>query len=90
MKKSIRLTESDLHKIIKESVKKTLKEDQMEQYYRMVAVNAVKDMTPTEVVIKLGNAIGWEKMYGYMRMAFMGDNSSYTQSQEMRGPFGSM
>ena len=90
-KKLIKLTESDLHKIVKQSVKNILKEDQqMEQYYRMVLLNSAENMTGGEVISKLGNAMGWEKLYGYMRMAFMGDNDSYTQSQEMRGPFGSM
>ena len=90
MNKLIRLTEGDLHKIVKESVKRALKEDQMEQYYRQVMLNVAQDMTAGEVLCKLGNAIGWEKLYGYVRTAFNGDNDSYTRSQEMRGPFGSM
>ena len=36
MKKTIRLTESDLHRIVKESVKRVLKEDSDEDVYSQV------------------------------------------------------
>ena len=42
MKRIIRLTENDLHRIVKESVRKVLKED--DSFYRHIAQNIIDDI----------------------------------------------
>ena len=87
-----RLTESRLRGMIREAVKGVLNEDQQEAFYRMNVLDAmerlIRDYGVNEVIGKLGNEVGWDKMYSAIRHAFNGDSDSYTKAQEMRGPIG--
>ena len=91
-KKLIRLTEGDLHRIVKESVKKVLNEDNMNERYKIMCLgalqNLVKDHGLQYVMLHLGNEIGWDKMSSAITYAFSSDNDSYVRAQEMRPPFG--
>lgn len=88
--KKYKLTESKLRAVIREAVKSALNEDQQEAFYRMNVLDAmerlINDYGVNEVIGKLGNEIGWDKMYSAIRYAFNDDSDSYTRSQEMRGP----
>ncbi len=90
--KKYRLSENRLRGMIREAVKSVLNEDQQEAFYRMNVLNAmemlIKDYGVNEVIRKLGDEIGWDKMYSAIRYAFNGDSDSYTRAQEMRGPIG--
>ena len=82
-KKQIRLTESDLKQIVKESVNRILKEDQKDKYYEMTCLNAFRNLVDEKglqsVVLSLGREIGWEKLYIAMYHAFNGYSNDSEQ-----------
>ena len=82
-KKQIRLTESDLKQIVKESVNRILKEDQKDKYYEITCLNAFRNLVDEKglqsVVLSLGREIGWEKLYIAMYHAFNGYSNDSEQ-----------
>lgn len=82
-KKQIRLTESDLKQIVKESVNRILKEDQKDKYYEIMCLNAFRNLVDEKglqsVVLSLGREIGWEKLYIAMYHAFNGYSNDSEQ-----------
>jgi len=82
-KKQIRLTESDLKQIVKESVNRILKEDQKDKYYEITCLNAFRNLVDEKglqsVVLNLGREIGWEKLYIAMYHAFNGYSNDSEQ-----------
>ena len=50
MKKRIRLTESDLHNIIKESVKKVLSEDKNDDVFTSLFINGLNGLNSKNIV----------------------------------------
>lgn len=92
MKKTIRLTESELKGLITESVKGLLKENDADEYDKMTCLSALHDLVERyglhDVMLRLGNEIGWRKLSGAVQLAFSGGGDSYERHQEMRSPFG--
>jgi len=92
MKKIVRLTESDLHRIVKESAKRVLSEDGMNERNKIMCLSALQNLVEDHglqyVMLRLGNEIGWDKMSSAIIYAFSGDNDSYVRAQETRPPFG--
>ena len=82
-KKQIRLTESDLKQIVKESVNRILKEGQKDKYYEITCLNAFRNLVDEKglqsVVLSLGREIGWEKLYIAMYHAFNGYSNDSEQ-----------
>jgi len=88
-KKQIRLTESDLKQIVKESVNKILKEDQVETFRKQQILQAyervLKYQDPIEVIRSIGDCLGFNALETVLRTTLNGDSDAYARSQEMRG-----
>lgn len=69
-KKLIRLTESDLHKIVKESVKRVLNEDETNEVEDTI-VYLSKEFTEKVLEIKWGNDNSTNDNYEYDRKILM-------------------
>ena len=80
-KKQIRLTESDLKQIVKESINKILKESYNDDMERntlstrcLTAFQEVVDRIGLDrAFLTLGNKMGWDKMHETMHFAFPND-----------------
>ena len=88
-KKLIRLTEGDLKQIVKESVNKILKEDQVETFRKQQILQAyervLKYQDPIEVIRSIGDCLGFNALETVLRTTLNGDSDAYARSQEMRG-----